>query len=77
MTRVEGSLAMKLDFAEGIPTSPVASVAGRRPGLRLASLDGLRSSGRGKYRTLEVRRRRAQIAARHLLDLIDAQESTR
>jgi hypothetical protein len=39
--------------------------------------NGLRSSGAAKYRALDVRRRRAQIAARHLLDLMDAQETTR
>jgi hypothetical protein len=38
---------------------------------------GLRSSGPAKYHALDVRRRRAQIAARHLLDLMDAQETTR
>jgi hypothetical protein len=83
MTRVDGSLARSLDFSEG-PAGcgrPVVPVPGGQSRLRLTrarhAINGLRSSGPAKYRALEVRRRRAQIAARHLLDLMDAQETTR
>ena len=77
MTRIDGSLARKLDFAENPSAGrPVAS--GPRSRLRIAPVGNrLRLSGPGKYRVLEVRRRRAQIAARHLLDLMEAQEASR
>ena len=76
MTRVDGSLARKLDFADGSANVPPGSV--RRSRLRLASIGhGLRSGGPAKYRALEIRRRKAQIAARHLLDLMDTRETTR
>ena len=66
MFRVDGSLARKLEFDE--TTSGVRVV---RPGSlrRLAWLHGP-----DKYKLLERRRRRAQIKARHLLDLIETQD---
>ena len=81
MTRIDGALARKLDFAEGPVSGGGALPSGRRSRLRLARIgtvgNGLRSNGSAKYRALDIRRRRAQIAARHLLDLMDAQETTR
>jgi hypothetical protein len=68
MSGFDGSLARKLDFGER-PT--VISSTGRgRTGLRLAPAVG-RLAGPDKYRVLDRRRRRAQIAARRLLDLFD------
>jgi hypothetical protein len=75
MTRVDGSLTMNLDVVRGAATGGAAVVCGRRSMLRLASVKRL--SAPAKYRVLEVRRRRAQIAARHLLDSMDAQETNR
>jgi hypothetical protein len=75
MTRVDGSLARKLDF--GANTVPPPGSTRRAPLRLMSAAQGLRSSGRGKYRALDLRRRRAQIAARHLLDLMDARETTR
>jgi hypothetical protein len=70
MSGFEGSLARKLDFGE-LPTT-VTSTGGRgRAGLRLAPPTG-RLAGPDKYRVLDGRRRAAQIAARHLLDLMDS-----
>ena len=81
MTRVNGSLAKSLDFSEGPASCGGPDVSRGQSRLRLTRpshvRNGLRSSGPAKYRALEVRRRRAQIAARHLLDLMDAQETTR
>jgi hypothetical protein len=74
MTRIDGALARKLDFNEGAANGSLAA-GSYRPKLRPAKMKQL--SGPGKYRVLEVRRRRAQIAARHLLDLMDAQERSR
>jgi len=74
MTRVDGSLARKLDFT-GRGANTDAAAASGRCSMRLAQVP--RMSGANKYRMLDVRRRRAQIAARHLLDLIDAQEASR
>jgi hypothetical protein len=47
--------------------------AGGRAGLRLA-LPGGHLRGPDKYKSLEHRRRRAQITARRVLDLIDAMD---
>ena len=70
MSGFEGSLARRLDFGEQ-PTV-ISSTGGRgRVGLRLAPSPG-RLTGPDKYRVLEGRRRRAQIAARRMLDLFDA-----
>lgn len=69
MARFEGTLARKLDFGE-LPTT-VTSTGGRgKTRLRLAPPTG-RSTGPDKYRNLELRRRQAQIRARHLLGLLD------
>jgi len=63
------SLARRLDFGEvGEYVAPVHT--GGRAGLRLAERGGL-LRGPGKYQVLERRRRAAQIAARHALDLFD------
>jgi hypothetical protein len=71
MRGFDGSLARKLDFGD-VPTR-VTSTGGRGPaGLRLAPRAG-RLSGPDKYRVLERRRRTAQITARRVLDLFDAQ----
>ena len=70
MSGFDGSLARKLDFGEQ-PTV-ISSTGGRgRAGLRLAPPVG-RLTGPDKYRVLDSRRRRAQIAARRMLDLFDA-----
>ena len=66
MPVIEGSLARKLDFGEA--PAKVTSTGGRGAHLRLAP--GLtRLPGPDKYSVLQQRRRRAQINARHLLDL--------
>jgi hypothetical protein len=70
MPRFEGSAARPLDFGE--ITTTAATPGARHPcvGLRLAV--PLRPATRSdKYRRLDLRRRRAQIAARHLLDLAE------
>ena len=66
MARIEGSAALKLDFGGATTTARMVR-AGR--GLRLASSGALR--GPEKYKQLELRRRRAQIKARHLLELME------
>jgi hypothetical protein len=73
MSRLDGSLARKLDFGE--LTAPArAGLAGRgRGGLRLA-LSSAVLRGPDKYKVLEHRRRQAQIKARRLLDLLDLTE---
>lgn len=69
MTRFDGSVARKLDFGEMTTT---AALAGRgRAGLRLALPSGV-LRGPDKYKVLEHRRRQAQINARRLLDLMEA-----
>ena len=69
MSGFEGSLALKLDFGE-LPARVTSTGSRGRAGLRLASgTDPL--SGPDKYRVLDIRRRRAQIRARRLLDLMD------
>lgn len=74
MTGFEGSLAVKLDFGE-LPTQVTSTGTRGRAALRLAPASGL--SGPDKYRVLDVRRRRAQIRARHLLELMDVEDSPR
>jgi hypothetical protein len=70
MVGFDGMLARKLDFGE-FPAA-VTSTGGRgRAGLRLASGSG-DLTGPDKYKVLDARRRRAQISARRLLDLLDA-----
>jgi hypothetical protein len=58
--RTAGSAALKLDFGMARPAAPARSVMA----LRLAQ-------GPDKYKVLEHRRRRAQIAARRLLQLME------
>lgn len=69
MTRVDGSLARKLDFGEIPPTGRTGAAPGGWAMLRLAPAPRL--GGPDKYKVLEARRRRAQLAARRLLDLLD------
>lgn len=64
MARFDGSLARKLDFGETTTTWR------GRAGLRLALRSGV-LRGPDKYKVLDHRRRRAQIRARHLLDLME------
>lgn len=71
MARFEGSLARRLDFGE--ITIAETTHSGVRAGLRLASPGGL-LRGPDKYKTLEKRRRQAQIKARHALSLIEMME---
>ena len=70
MKGFEGSLALKLDFG-GMATRVTGTAAGRHT-LRLAPQPG-RLTGPDKYKVLEHRRRQAQIQARHLLGLMDAE----
>jgi hypothetical protein len=72
MSGFDGSLARKLDFGE---QPGAVTGTGVRGGASLRLARPLpRLSGPDKYRVLDVRRRRAQIAARRLLDLCDAQQ---
>ena len=71
MSEFEGSLARKLDFGE-LPAAVTSTGGAGRGRLRLAPALG-KLSGPDKYRVLDERRRRAQIAARRLLDLFEAQ----
>jgi len=68
MVRFEGSVARTLDF----DNPPGGSRVERVPRLSRPRLGLLR--GPDKYKTLERRRRAAQIRARHVLDLIDMME---
>ena len=68
MNRTDGSLARRLDF-EDVRLEPA------RATLRLARPSRL--AGPAKYKVLDARRRHAQIRARRLLDLLDAQENGR
>lgn len=69
MQRVDGALARTFDFGAGPGRTGLAAES---PRLRLAS--SIRLAGAYKYQLLEARRRRAQIKARRLLDLLDSQE---
>ena len=68
MSEFEGTLALQLDFGDR-PAAVTGTVTPGRTGLRLAPPPG-RLTGPDKYRVLQARRRRAQIRARHLLDLV-------
>ena len=68
MHGMDGTLARKLDFGD-VGLEPA------RAGLRLARPSRL--AGPDKYKVLDSRRRHAQIRARRLLDLLDAQECGR
>jgi hypothetical protein len=77
MPRLDGSLARTLDFGDAPGTISTTTVhGGARAGLRLALPGGV-LRGPDKYKVLESRRRRAQIAARRFLDLIEATEPPR
>ena len=67
MTRIDGSLARRLDFGE--ITTTLGCVRGVRAGLRLAGRTD-RLTGPDKYKVLDLRRRQAQIKARRALDLL-------
>ena len=69
MARNDGSAALKLDFGGVTTTAPVTRAA--RAVLWLAASGA--SRGPEKYQELPRRRRRAQIAARHLLDLMEGE----
>ena len=66
MKRSEQAVAYRLDFGER-PDADIPGVGARR-GLRLALPSG-RLRGPEKYQMLELRRRRAQIRARRVLDV--------
>ena len=68
MNQTDGSLARKLDFDD-------LQARVEHPRIRLARPS--RPAGPGKYKVLDARRRHAQIRARRLLNLLDAQESGR
>ena len=68
MSRFDGSAARKLDFGEMTTTAAQPG----RGGLRLARPSGA-LRGPDKYKVLEHRRRRAQIKARRLLDLLNGE----
>ena len=68
MNQTDGSLARKLDFDD---------LQGRVEHSRLRLARSSPVAGPGKYKVLDARRRHAQIRARRLLDLLDAQESGR
>jgi hypothetical protein len=71
MTKFDGSLARTLDFGEISHSAAAVPVyGGGRAGLRLALPGGL-LRGPAKYQVLDHRRRRAQIRARRVLDLLE------
>jgi hypothetical protein len=73
MQGFEGARALKLDFGELATTVTGTGGRGRgRGGLRLAAGSG-RLTGPDKYGVLDRQRRQAQIRARRLLDLLDAE----
>jgi hypothetical protein len=73
MARGAGAAARRFDFGEASASGAGAVGPAGRAMLRLAAPGRLR--GPDKYAVLERQRRRAQIRARRLLDLIDAEES--
>jgi hypothetical protein len=75
MSRIDGTAARRLDFGDVTTTMTRAAIGRSRAGLRLA-VPGF-AKGPGKYKVLEHRRRQAQIAARHLLDLTEATDARR
>jgi hypothetical protein len=72
MSRVDGSLARSLDFGGNGGSHAASTSSSGRVGLRIAR--PTRLAGPDKYKVLDARRRRAQIKARRLLDLMDAAE---
>jgi hypothetical protein len=73
MSRNDGALALRLDFGTITTTAKTGILT--RPRMRLAS--GAASDGPRKYALLERRRRRAQIRARRLLDVLEDQAGDR
>jgi hypothetical protein len=73
MARTDAALARNLDYEEVAANEATSMVSGG-PTLRLAP--ATRLTGPGKYKVLEARRRHAQMTARRLLDLLEAQERT-
>jgi hypothetical protein len=72
MLRFDGSLARTLDFGHITARNRLgADQSSRRPRPRLGLL-----RRPDKYKTLEKRRRAAQIRARHALDLVDMMEQS-
>jgi hypothetical protein len=69
MAVIDGSLARQLEFGEEGPER-VSDRGARNRGLRLAVPSAV-LRGPDKYKALEHRRRRAQINARRLLELLD------
>lgn len=74
MARFDGSLARMFDFGSfgSLTTTMTQSPRPSRAALRLAPR-GHGLSGPDKYKALDHRRRQAQIKARRLLDLLDAE----
>ncbi len=70
MGRFHGTPALQLDFG-GSPRRITATAGPGRPVLRLAILPPATAGIQDKYRTLERRRRQAQIAARRLLNRVE------
>jgi hypothetical protein len=68
MSRLNGSVARKLDFGEMTTTAVLPG----RAGLRLALPSGV-LRGPDKYQVLDQRRRQAQMKARRLLDLMEGE----
>ena len=76
MARIEGSLARTLDFGE-LPATVSSTGGHARVVLRLAPSPA-RYGAEDKYGILDLRRRRAQLQARRLLDLGElAEDQTR
>ena len=69
MVRYEGSVARTLDFDDRTTGTRLWRISAVNPARRLGLL-----RGPDRYKTLENRRRAAQIKARHALDLIDLME---
>ena len=69
MSRVDGTLARKLDFGD-LPTAVTSTASRGWTGLRLAKRSGP-LIGPDKYHAFERRRRSAQIRARHLLERME------
>jgi hypothetical protein len=67
MTRFDGTAARQLDLIEDVDATPVRTVA--RPARRVPQPPSFRLMQRDVYAQLARRRRRAQIAARRLLDM--------
>jgi hypothetical protein len=71
MVRYEGSVARTLDFDDRTADKRLVPISAVNRARRLGLL-----RGPDRYKTLEKRRRAAQIRARHALDLIDLMDQT-